>query len=714
MWFLSTAVLLTGSVLAGLSWYAYRSHQITHGAMQGNLRLEELRGTIIHLDEVLTMSVRMAAATGDLAWEERYRRYEPQLEAAIKEALDTAPQANAGDTTAKTKAANVELVQMENSAFELVGQDRSQEAQTLLTSDKYEAQKQIYADSMGRLANVLTASCQEILEAEQRRAYWSITLASAVTVILLIGWMLVLSTMYGWRATLLESHDKLETRVQHRTTALEASEMKFRTLYDSSRDAIMILTPEAGFLGGNPAAIKLFGCKDEEEFTSCAPVDFSPEYQPDGTLSLVKAQQMMEIAMDQGSNFFEWTHRRIDESQFVATVLLTQMEIEGKKTLQATVRDITYRKRAAEALQSAKEAAEVANRAKSDFLASMSHEIRTPMNAIIGMTELVLDTELEPSQREFLKMVDESADSLLTIINDILDFSKIEAGKLELEKVALGLRERVGDVMKSLALRAHDKKLELAWRIDPDTPDALLGDPVRIGQVILNLVGNAIKFTEQGEVVLHVSCESRTDSEAMLRFSVRDTGIGIPADKLAKIFEAFTQADASTTRKHGGTGLGLAITSRLVSLMDGRIWAESEVGGGSTFHFVAHFELATGKPLLTPSIDTPGVRDTRVLIVDDNATNRLILDEMTRNWGMRPTAVENARQALSVLRQSHQAEARVPLVLSDVNMPEVDGFTLTEWIRQDPDLADTAVIILTSGTRPDDLKRCDELKVAAH
>ena len=714
MKFLSAAVILTGIALAALSWSTYRSHQITRAAMQRNLRLEELRGTIIQLDEVLTMSVRMAAVTGDPAWEERYRRYEPQLDAAIKEALDTAPQAYAGGTTAETEAANIKLVEMEKRAFELVRMDRAEEARSLLFSTAYETQKQIYADGMNRLASILNESSQEILDAEQRRAYWSITLAIAVTVILLAGWMLVLRTMYGWRTALLQSHEDLETRVQHRTSALETSETKYRTLYDSSRDAIMILTPEEGFLGGNRAAIKLFGCKDEAEFTSCTPADLSPEYQPDGTLSGVKAQQMMAIAMKQGSHFFEWTHKRIDESQFYATVLLTQMELEGKETLQATVRDVTGQKHAAEALESAKEAAEVANRAKSDFLASMSHEIRTPMNAIIGMTELVLDTELEPSQSEYLKMVEESAESLLTIINDILDFSKIEAGKLDLEKVIFGLRERIGDLMKSLALRAHSRQLELAWRIVPDTPDALLGDPVRLGQIILNLVGNAIKFTEQGEVVLQVSCESRTDSEVVLHFSVRDSGIGIPHDKLAKIFEAFTQADASTTRKHGGTGLGLAITSRLVGLMEGRIWAESELGVGSTFHFTARFKLATGKPLLDPIIDPASVRETRVLIVDDNATNRLILAEMTRNWGMQPEPVESARQAIAVLRRSHSAGTRVPLVLTDVNMPEVDGFTLTEWIRQDPDLADTTVIVLTSAARPDDLKRCDELNVAAH
>jgi CheY-like chemotaxis protein len=302
----------------------------------------------------------------------------------------------------------------------------------------------------------------------------------------------------------------------------------------------------------------------------------------------------------------------------------------------------------------------------------------------------------------------------MSLIEDILDFSKIEAGKLELEQVAFSLRERIGHLMRILAVRAHGKGLELACRIHPDVPDLLMGDPARLGQIIINLVGNAIKFTEEGEVVLEVTCDRHPPEETVLQFTVSDTGVGIPAVKLNSIFDAFTQTDASTTRKYGGTGLGLTISARLAEKMDGRIWAESTPGSGSTFYFTARFPLATEGSPDAATTENIVLQGRRVLIVDDNATNRRILKEMTHNWGMDPLAASDARQALKILRQTGRDSRPCDLMVSDVNMPEVDGITLAEQVRKEPELAAIPIILLTSGARPDDLKRGESLGVACY
>ncbi|MBI5760084.1 MAG: response regulator [Planctomycetales bacterium] len=371
------------------------------------------------------------------------------------------------------------------------------------------------------------------------------------------------------------------------------------------------------------------------------------------------------------------------------------------------------RQRAVIELHHAKDAAEAASRAKGTFLANMSHEIRTPLNGIIGMTDLALDTRLSDEQREFLTLVKTSADHLLTVINDILDFSKIEAGKLELERIDFRLRERLEDTVAALAVRAHQRGLELVCHIPADVPDDLVGDPGRVRQVVMNLVGNAIKFTEEGEVVVRVAVESRDDDEVCLHFAVSDTGIGIPADKQAILFQAFSQVDSSTTRKYGGTGLGLAISAQLVQMMGGRVWLESTAGQGSTFHFTAWFGRST-EPQSHVEPEPVDLRDLRVLIVDDNATNRRILEELLTNWHMRPTSVASGAEALAELERQRQSGEKYSLVLLDSMMPEMDGFAVAKRIMQDAALRGQTVMMLSSADRQGDAARCREVGLAAY
>ena len=487
-----------------------------------------------------------------------------------------------------------------------------------------------------------------------------------------------------------------------------------RSLIESNIDALMTTDPSGIITDVNKQMEALTGCTRDELIGAPFKSYFTDPERAEAAIKLVLSEKKVTN--------YELTACARDGKETVVSYNATTFYDRGR-TLQgvfAAARDVTERKRLDQVLQeknveleSARSAAEKANLAKSDFLARMSHEIRTPMNAIIGMADLLWETSLISEQREYVRIFRKAGSQLLDLINDILDLSKVESGHLVLESIDFDLGEVLDKTLEMMAIRAHEKGLELALRIAPEIPTALVGDPARLRQVLINLIGNAIKFTEQGEVIVRVERDPEDAAAGALRFAVCDTGIGVPEETRELIFAPYSQVDTSTTRKFGGTGLGLAISREVVELMQGRIWAESSIGAGSTFYFTARFAVG-GKPPLRALSGLMDLKDVKTLVIDDNTTNRLILREMLSRWGAVVTEAAGGEQGLSELLRAQQAAVPYALVLLDCRMPVVDGFQVAEQIHQHPTMAGTTILMLTSDNRAGDFARSRDLGVAAY
>jgi len=486
---------------------------------------------------------------------------------------------------------------------------------------------------------------------------------------------------------------------------LRQSKQEFTAIFMNSPVAMVYLDEKGNIVNINSRFTELFGYTLEE--IKDRNIDDGMIHPPG---KIEEAKKITNKAFE-GNFYCETIRKKKDGTLFPVSISVSNIKIDGQiKGVIGAYVDITERKLAEKEILRARKEAESASRTKSIFLASMSHEIRTPMNAIVGMVELLTSTTLSDEQKEYLEMLKISANNLLDIINNVLDISKIEAGQLELEKTAVDLQEVVESVGITLGSTAAQKGLELICHVEPDVPRYIIGDPTRLRQILINLVGNSLKFTEKGEVALSVEKVKSEDDKIDLLFKVRDTGIGIPKGKLSKIFESFTQVDAATTRKYGGTGLGLNISKQLVELMGGKIWVESELGKGSTFKFTVSSTVI--KKAEEIEVAHPEIKGLKVLILDDNATNRLIVRKTLLSWGSISVETEDGISALKELKSSQGKGEPYQLILTDRNMPEMDGFEVAEKIRELPGYEKIPIIMLSSDKGAGDVQRAKELGMA--
>lgn len=554
----------------------------------------------------------------------------------------------------------------------------------------------------GRLSRLVLASgfpdVSKISHWEAREWNWILGWAAILTLLSLL-WTEILRQRIRRQNVLLQEWTRREIALKNR----------YEELFENANDIIYTTDLEGNFTSINREAERVTGYSRQNVLGTNVSNYIAEEY-----VDIVRLM-LKENLREKASTTYSMEITARNGRRIPLEVSSRLIYEHGKPVgIQGIARDISERKRVELERCKAQEAAEAANRAKSEFLANMSHEIRTPLNGVLGMTDLALNTRLNEEQREYLTLVKSSGETLLTVINDILDFSKIEAGRLDVNPIDFELRDALGDTLRTLSLRAHEKGLELALHVAHDVPCRVNADPTRLRQIVVNLVGNAVKFTEAGEVVLHVATESQTENELLLHFTVIDTGIGIPPEKQEMIFAPFAQADSSATRRYGGTGLGLTISFQLAGLMGGRLWVESTEGKGSSFHFTVRCRPVSSERQTAGPSAGANLNGLSALVVDDNATNRRLLEELLSNWGMKPAVADGGWTGLETMRQAMSSGKPFPLILIDALMPEMDGFTLAERIKEDPVLCGATIMMLTSAGRRGDAARCRKLGIAAY
>ncbi len=655
----------------------------------------EVLTTATRAVENRTVAARMTIETRDPRWFKRYLICQAEWQSALAESQRLAPVEFQTETGKRLAGDSARLFALEAQAIDRA-QHGAGDPATLLGED-YEQAVRAFSTSASQLAGLLHRRLQLVMATRSRRGALALAAFCVAFPILLFVWIMSLRIIVR----------RLEQQV-HAGQQLQESEHRLSTLFEGIDDALFVHNAAGRILDCNAAACRRLGYTREELLAlGTAGLD-APDFAAGFAQRCVR-----QLAA--GVYVCEGAHLASDGRRIPVDINARVITYQGGPAILALARDITERKRVEAELELMRESAEEANAAKSEFLANMSHEIRTPMNGILGMTELALSTELSAEQTEYLQMVKVSADSLLTVINDILDFSKIEAGKLTLEPIEFQLRDCLASVMKNLAFKAHEKGLELAYRVPPEVPDRLVGDPGRLKQVIVNLTGNAIKFTDHGEILISVGVMSQDQANAALTFTVSDTGIGIPADQLQAIFEPFKQGDGSTTRKYGGTGLGLSISSQLAALMGGRIWAESEPGKGSAFHFTARLGIAgTFAGAVDPARSGSELEGISVLVADESATSRTILQEMLAGWGIRSVAVDGIGPAMTALSTAIGEGDPFSIVILDIRISGGAGFELVKSIRRLPVEGGPIVIVLTPGPRAGDAEISGVLGIAAY